>query len=189
MNQKETKMRRLKEDADLFYKLWLPLLSYVNQKNKIYRESQLLLKPNALDHQKLKIIADKLWEDVSVIDEYLVKIKDALPEEHRLIIRSWKRRVSGEFILERHLKKGSMFIYIENNEVYQVSGITSSWDEMFGYRPLPVIMKATLIPFKDVIISDGLVMPYDILVGPHISAEMKRTYLDAKNLGVIHKRL
>ena len=178
-----------KEDAALYYKLWLPLIEYVNHKNKIYGGTQIYTKSNYLDPQKVKKIADRLWEDVSVIDEYLSEHKDDLPEDHKMIISSWKRRIRGEFILERHLKKGSMLILLDNDEVYQVSGITSSWEEMFGYRPLPVILKATLMPFKEVIISDGLVIPYDIIIGNNIAGGVKKTYLEAKNQGRIHKSL
>ena len=177
------------EDAALYYKLWLPLIDYVNHKNKIFSDIKVDTKSNNLDPHKVKKIADKLWDDVSVIDDYLSKHKDTLPEEHKMIISSWKRRISGEFIIERHLKKGSMFIFLDNDEVYKVSGITTSWKDMFGYRPLPVILKATLMSFKEVIISDGLVIPYDIVVGHNIAEGIKKTYLEAKKLGLIHMSL
>ena len=66
-------------------------------------------------------------------------------------------------MMERHLKKGTIFISLEDEEVYQVSGIISSWEEMFFGAPMPLMLEATFMPFRDVIISDGLVMPYNIL--------------------------
>ena len=69
-------------------------------------------------------------------------------------------------------KQGTIFISLENEEVYQVSGIISSWEEMFYGAPMPLIIEATFMPFRDVIISDGLVMPYNIFVG----GGMKRMY-------------
>lgn len=38
-------------------------------------------------------------------------------------------------MLERHLKKGSVFISTDTQEVYMVSGIITSWEEMFFYKP------------------------------------------------------
>lgn len=61
--------------------------------------------------------------------------------------------------MERHLKKGSMLISMEDEKVYQVVGIISSLKEMFLYAPMPLMIEATLMPFKDVIITDGLIMP------------------------------
>ena len=78
----------------------------------------------AVDLHAAKEIADRLWGNTELIDEYLAEEK--LPEEHKNIILGWKKRISGKFIVERHLKKGTIFIQAENNEVYLVSGIISS---------------------------------------------------------------
>lgn len=70
------------------------------------------------------------------------------------IISEWKKAVTDGFIVERHLKKGSILISTQN-EVYQVCGITLSFEEISN-MPLPVLLKTTLISFKGVIIYDGL---------------------------------
>ena len=132
--------------------------------------------------------ADKLWSDVTIIDDYLKENAD-LSDENREIIRSWKRRIQGKFMMERHLKKGTIFISMENKEVYQASGIISSWEEMFYGAPMPLIIEATFMPFRDVIISDGLVMPYNILVGGGMKRMFKDVYLAAKKSGQIHQSL
>ena len=162
------------EDGQLFYKLWLPLLDFVNQKYRINRKMKNIAMAKSLNPVDVKEVANKLWSDVTIIDDYL-KEKEELPEEHKEIIRSWKRRIQGKFVVERHLKKGTIFISLENEEVYQVSGIISSWEEMFYGAPMPLIIEATFMPFRDVIISDGLVMPYNILV----VGGMKRMFRDA----------
>ena len=93
------------------------------------------------------------------------------------------------FLMERHLKKGTIFISLENEEVYQVSGIVSSWEEMFYGAPMPLMLEATFMPFRDVIISDGLVMPYNILVGGGMKRMVKDVYMAAKKNGRIHRTL
>ena len=92
-------------------------------------------------------------------------------------------------MMERHLKKGTIFISLENEEVYQASGIISSWEEMFYGAPMPLIIEATFMPFRDVIISDGLVMPYNILVGSGMKKMFKDIYMAAKKDGRIHRSL
>lgn len=176
------------EDAALFYKLWLPLLDYVNRKYKVNKKLRRMAEAKSLDPEEVKKVADRLWDNVEVIDDYLSE-QTEMPEEHKKIISGWKRCVRGRFIMERHLKKGTIFISMENEEVYQVSGIVSSWEEMFCGAPLPIILEAAMIPFQDVIISDGLVMPYNIIIGRTMAGELKDVYLNAKKAGKIHRTL
>lgn len=182
-------MRLSEEDSKLFYKLWLPLLDYVNKKYGVNENLPEMASAGGLNPVEVKEVANKLWDDVSVIDEYLSEQTDGMPEEHRMIIKGWKRKVQGRFILERHLKKGSIFIFTEDNSVYLVSGIVSSWQEMFPYAHLPMMLDATLIPFKDVIISDGLVVPYRIVIGGNMARSFKEIYMENKSNGLVHKTL
>ena len=132
-----------------------------------------------MNPKEVKEIANVLWENVILIDRYLEERGENLPEDHKEIIVGWKRRVQGNFIMERHLKKGTVFIS-EDEKVYQVSGIISSWEEMFFGVSLPLFMKATFIPFRDVIISDGLVIPYNITIGTNMKKQFRDVYMNAK---------
>ena len=80
-----------------------------------------------------------LWADDDLIDEYLNYIEDITDHDRELIL-SWKCCITGRFVLERILKNGAILISAEDGEVYQVSGIISTWDEMFGYARLPLII-------------------------------------------------
>lgn len=175
------------EDAKLFYDLWFPLLNYVNEKYSIAPELGKMTGSSSVDPQEVFSIADFLWNRPKLIEDYLAA--HALPEEHYDIVSSWKRRIRERFILERNLKKGSIFISVKNSHVYRVLGIYSSWEEMFGGCPLPIMMKATLIPFRDVIISDGLVLPFRVMFGSGMRADFKDCYMEAKKKGKIHSSL
>ena len=177
-----------REDGQLYYKLWLPMLDFVNRKYRINRKLKSIVTAKELDPADVKKIANKLWSDVTIIDDYLNENSD-LTDDHREIIRSWKRRIQGKFMMERHLKKGTIFISLEDEEVYQVSGIISSWEEMFFGAPMPLMLEATFMPFRDVIISDGLVMPYNILVGGGMKRMFNDVYMTAKKSGRIHQSL
>lgn len=91
-------------------------------------------------------------------------------------------------LMERHLKKGTVFIS-EDEKVYQVSGIISSWEEMFFGVSLPLFMKATFIPFRDVIISDGLVIPYNITIGTNMKKQFRDVYMKAKKTDSVIRSL
>ena len=181
-------MTLTQEDGQLYYKLWLPLLDFVNRKYHVNRKLKSIAVAKELDPAEVKKVANKLWSDVAIIDDYLKENAD-LPEEHKEIVRSWKRRIQGKFMMERHLKKGTIFVSLENEEVYQVIGIISSWEEMFYGAPMPLMVEATFMPFRDVIISDGLVMPYNILVGSGMKRMFKDVYMSAKKSDQIHQSL
>lgn len=177
------------KDGQLFYKLWMPLLDYVNKKYKINKKLKNMPGAKVLDPQEVKEIANVLWENTDIIDQYLAELGNLMPDEHREIIASWKNCISGTFAMERHLKKGTIFISLEDEKVYQVQGIISSWEEMFPYAPLPIVMQATFIPFRDVIISDGLVMEYPIRIGGNMAKQFKDIYMREKKNGTIIRTL
>ncbi len=133
------------------------------------------------------MVADFLWSHPAVIDGYLTSAE--LPPDHREIIASWSRFVSGEFILERNLKRGSVFISSEDEQVYLVSGIFSSWEEMIPQADLPILLRATLIPFKDRIIYDSIVTSSNVIIGRGYAEIFKDIYLSAKQAKSIHTSL
>ena len=181
-------MRLSENDGKRFYDLWLPLLDYVNEKRGVNSNLRDIQLSDYLDPNEVKEVSDVLWSDVSLIDEYL-QGAEGIESKDRKLIESWKGCVSGRFILERILKKGAILIAAEDEKVYQVSGIISTWEEMFGYARLPLMIQATLIPFEDVIISDGLIQTYNVIIGGNMAKTFKDTYMTAKKSGLIHRQL
>ena len=135
----------------------------------------------------LKTTANALWEDTGILDEYIRAVSEqrGLSEEDRLVLESWKHPVSATFVLERHLSKGSIFIDPETGKVYLVKGLTQTWSEMLPWAKPPVVLEATLIPFCGCIISDGLVAPLRVSLGPGYRESFKQLYLEAKQKGRI----
>lgn len=175
-------------DAKLFYELWFPLLDYVNDKRHVNKKIGKIHGAKHSDPGQVKEIANVLWNNTSDIDEYLRFRNGDLSDDHKSIIAAWKKAITDKFFLERHLKKGSIFID-HNDTVYQVKGIITSWEEMFCFRPLPVLLSTTLIPFRDVIISDGLVIETPVVFGKNYTSELKDVYMSAKKNGAIIRSL
>ena len=77
--------------------------------------------------------------------------------------------------------------YGNHDSVFLVCGLNSSIEEMFpsDYFPLPIIVKATLLPFKGRIITDGLVQRYNIFSGGGVKKMLRETYSEAKRNGRI----
>lgn len=175
------------EDVNLFFKLWLPLLRYGSEAFDLHVGH--LLKPSGnFDFAAANEVAEAIWSDVSVIDDYL-SLRNDLTEAERDIILGWKRAVHGDFAVERHLRGGSIFISLEDNRVYLVKGLASTWQELCEGRPMPVIMTVTLLPFKGIIITDGLFRVSNVTVGPNYRQGFKDTYMAAKQAGTIIKAM
>ena len=180
-------MKLSMEDVQLFYQLFFSILDYVNHKHHVCKELPRIAQDEQLNPEYVMKVADYLWEHTEIIDKYLKKTD--LPAEHQAILSSWKNRVRDHFVLERNLKKGSVFISFFTQKVYLVSGITSGWEEILAGCSLPVLMDATLIPFKDVIITDGLVNVFPVLLGSGCRSEFKEIYMNAKKQGIIYNTL
>ena len=176
------------EDGKLFFKCWFPLLNYVNKQRKVVPELHTIGASASLDLMAVKAVANTIWAETGLIDSYLEEHKEICDAERELI-SGWKRCVSGRFVLERILKKGAIFISLEDKKVYRVLGITSSWEQMFGRACLPLLMDATLIPFGDGIISDGLFRTSAIAFGRNMTDDFKDIYMEAKKTGSIHTNL
>ena len=58
------------EDGQLYYKLWLPLLDFVNKKYRSSRKMKSIATAKSLNPADVKEVANKLWSDVTIIDDY-----------------------------------------------------------------------------------------------------------------------
>ena len=175
------------EESSNFFRLFLPLLQAVNYNYEISDTLEEQLRAGRPSMRDLKEVAAALWEDTGILDEYIKAVSEqcGLPEEDRLVLESWKHPVSATFVLERHLSKGSIFINPETGKVYLVKGLTQKWSEMFPWAKPPIVLDATLIPFCGYIISDGLVAPLRVSLGPGYRESFKQLYLEAKQSGEI----
>jgi hypothetical protein len=170
------------ENAKLFYKIWLGLLSYVNEKYSVKPEIGEMKSPAGLDVNKVVAIRNKLWEHKEIIDEYIEKNADILIEREINILKSWEsHNIGGEFILLKYLKKYSVFLTTdENPKLYGVVGITNSIDEIFPLLRLPLYVEAVFLQFEDKIIYDGFIIPYIVSFGSGYVRSFNDTYREVK---------
>jgi hypothetical protein len=168
-------------EAKNFYHIWLGLLEFTNQKHNIAPELKKLRGAKELNPQQLLPIKNKLWEDESIIDEYLKQNENILDTAERETIMSWKRRVSGRFIIMKHLKNYTVFMHAEEGgQLYGVTGISNPIEDMFPSASLPLYADATLIPFAGKIVYDSLMVPYHIHFGPGIRKNLNNDYRNLK---------
>jgi hypothetical protein len=176
-------MKLSNTDATLFFDLMFPLQFYVNQKKKIVPDVKSLEDYIELDLQDQAAVRNALWEEPSLIAQYIAENPNNLTKEHLTLVESWQARVMDRFILERLLKKHAIFIAGE--KVYAVLALHNSFDEMIPKQALPVYIETVLLPFREVIIYDGLIRGGNIMIGPNMAYDFKETYMAAKRNGKI----
>jgi hypothetical protein len=81
--------------------------------------------------------------------------------------------VSGTFAVVEHTPSGSIFLYeTEDGSLcaYRAVGLSDPIPKLLAERPLPLLLQTTLLPFKDIIIYNGVVVGLDPRHAPHLMA-------------------
>ncbi len=181
-------MKLTNEDRSLFFRLWFPLLRYCSATYDLHVDD-LMTSSGGFVLTAAKDVADAIWSDVSIIDRYISQQPD-INDEERAIVTGWKRVIPGRFVIERHLRGGSIFISLDSdNRVYLVKGLTDSFQEMFEGQPKPILVSTSLLPFKGSIITDGLFKRSRMIIGPNYARGFKEIYMAAKREGRIEKTI
>ncbi len=175
------------EDAHLFFKLMPALQVFGNQRLNIIKnlkDTEQYKKISTADRLALR---DAVYANPEIIAAFARENPHGFSKEELEIVDGWRAYIAGDFFIERILKKYAIFIHEE--KVYGVLGLTEPLDYVLGGRPLPVYVKAVLLPFKGKIIYDGLLQTYNISFGSGISSSRATQYRAAKAQGKIIESL
>jgi len=164
------------EERKIFYSNWLKLLAFVNGKYNIVRDFKNPDNPVGLNINEINKIRNKLWENCVIIDKYIKIVK--LSDEDIKIVNSWKRFNKGKYIIIKELKKYCIFLDIDKEILYGVNGISEPFSEML--QSFPLMVETVLIPFKDKIIYDSLIVCQNIVFGPNYKKSFKEKYIEIK---------
>jgi hypothetical protein len=96
------------------------------------------------------------------------------------IVRSWQHLVHGKFYVFRQLKKYMVFLSTGEHPIaYGVLALSQPFEELVGPY-LPVLTETVLLPFKGMIVYDGLMNSYNISFGPGIRRSLNESFKEAK---------
>jgi hypothetical protein len=148
------------EGTNRFYRVWFPLLRYVNEQRHLVPALPASPGDAAVSTDDALKVRDALWGDDSLREQFIADNPANLPVPDLELVASWRYRVAGKFFIDRHLKKHTIFLS-ETTPVraYGVLGLISPLEDVVGPY-LPVLAEAVLLPFEGRIIYDSLIMPY-----------------------------
>jgi len=174
------------EDAALFYRAWGALLTWVNDRRKIVPPFARPTPGHPIDPQLATQIRDVVWAEDALRERFIAEGATDLGAAECDLIASWKHRVRGSFVIYNHLQKHSIFM---SDAVYGVRGIYTPLEVMFPY--VPMFVETVLIPFRDVIITDGLLQtpPMHMTFGGGIRRMFKGQYGAARAAAQVRTRL
>lgn len=165
------------EENELFYKLRLALLAYANQHLQIIPQAipaEQIGKQPAAQIVKLR---DALHAQPDLLERFVAENPEQFSEQELAIVASWRHHVRGDFYIMRYLKPYTVFMSAkEPSHLYGVLGLYEPLEVVTGGNPLPLLVQATLLPFRDRIIYDGLLNVHRIIFGKGIRTSLIEEY-------------
>lgn len=179
-------MKLSKEDVELFYRLYHPLLCYVNKKFKIVKGINSPEDFKRFSIKEINKLRDRLYKQPELIDSFIIENPSNFSSNELEIISSWKNFVKKTFYIFRYLKNYTVFLSADKPpKTYGVLALTTTFEEIVGSY-LPIMVEAVLLPFKDKIIYDSIFSPHRITFGAGIRSSLNDAYQEAKSrFGII----
>jgi len=165
------------EDTQLFYKLRLSLLAYANQHLKVIPQATTAEKVSKQPIEQLAKLCDALYAKPDLLERFVAENPERFSPQELTIVASWRHRVSGDFYIMRHLKPYTVFMSGRGTpHLYGVLGLYDPLEAVAGGAPLPILVQATLLPFRDRIVYDGILNFYRITFGRGIRTSLTEEY-------------
>jgi hypothetical protein len=169
------------QDVELFFKLHRALMFFVNQRFKVIPGD--VASPDefsSLSPQVRLKVRDAFLQHTDLIQSFVDENPAHLTSDELDIVRSWQHLVHGRFYVFRELKKYTVFLSTTSPAIaYGVLALSQPFEELIGPY-LPVLTQTVLLPFKGVIVYDGLMSSYNISFGPGIRRNLNQDFKEAK---------
>ena len=180
------KMQLPEEDVELFYKLYYPLLVYVNKKLRMIDGINSPEDFKKFHLEEVNRLRERLYKEPKLIDSFVNENPLNFSSSELEMISSWKNFVRGRFYIFRHLKNYTVFLDAdEPPKAYGVLALASPFEGIIGPR-LPIMVDTVLLPFNDKIIYDSILSPYPFTFGGGIRRSLNDAYQEAKaRFGII----
>lgn len=128
---------------------------------------------------------DRLLDNMDLIDSFVEENPGEFRDTDLANVVLWPHFVRGRFVMERDLAKYTVFLTGEEPpRAYGVLGLTDEFADMLPC-PMPVFVKAVLLPWQGRIVCDGLMSFYNVVLGAGIRASQRDAYRCAKAAGII----
>jgi hypothetical protein len=164
--------------AERFYRIWWPLLKFVNRELGIVPDLRMRPSDGALQVEQAMLLRNALWEDELLRERFVATNPGRLSAEDLGMVLSWSHRLAGNFFIIRYLKRHTVFLD-DTSRFFGVLGLFSPINEILGQQ-LPLFTEAVLLPFEGRIIIDGILKPRSVTFGSGIRQSLEDSYREAR---------
>lgn len=171
------------KEAHYFYKIYMSLLDYVNKKHHIIRENNLASAYHVNPSDQVEI-RNKLFEDLSIIDEFVALNPNRLNSTLLKQVKEMKNAIMMNCIIVKY-ENNYTLVMGEDETLYGVIGGVCNLDEVIPAHSLPYVCKLVLVPYKGKIVYDGVIEGANIHMGDGFCSMVA----DAIKDGQIYKSL
>ncbi|MCX7422304.1 MAG: DUF6398 domain-containing protein [Planctomycetia bacterium] len=170
------------QDVELFFRLHRTLMFFVNQRLKVISNKVATAEEfSALSPEVRVQVRDALNANLDLIESFVDENPAHFSDDELDIVRSWRDLVTGRFYVFRELTKHTVFLTTTDPAIaYGVLALSQPFEDLIGPY-LPVMTQTVLLPFKDVIVYDGLMSSYNISFGPGIRRTLNEDFKEAKS--------
>ncbi len=169
-------------ELELFFKLHRALLFFVNQRLTVIPDTLASPEEFAVLSPGVRLkVRDALSANLDLIESFVGENPAHLSDDELDIVRSWRHLVTGRFYVFRELKKYTVFLSTTSPAIaYGVVALSQPFEELIGPY-LPVLTQTVLLPFKGMIVYDGLMSSYNVSFGPGIRRNLAEDFKTAKD--------
>jgi hypothetical protein len=169
------------QDVQLFFRLHRTLMFFVNQRLEVVPDD--LASPEAFAALPPEVrlqVRNAFLDHTDLLQSFVEENPAQLPDDELALVRSWRQLVHGKFCLFRELKKYTVFLSTDKRPIaYGVLALSQPFDEVIGPE-LPILAETVLLPFKGLIVYDGLLNAYRISFGPGLRRSLNENFKEAK---------
>jgi hypothetical protein len=125
-------------------------------------------------------VRDAFLKHTGLLQAFVEENPARLSDDELDTVRTWQHFIHGKFYVFRQLKKYMVFLSTDKQPIaYGVLALSQPFDELVGPY-LPVLTETVLLPFKGLIVYDGLMTSYRISFGPGIRRSLNESFKEAK---------
>lgn len=166
-----------KQDAKLFYKIYFGLLEFTNNKYKI-KSNLKIYNRLGVNPYELKEIIEKFWDNKdAIVLEFCMSNPYKFNKEELHITNEFKKGFRDLVIIAKFEKEYTAVM--NKDKTYMIKGINDNLDNIISYKDLPQPVMTSIIPFKNVLIYDGLLMELGIKLGNDFDKVIEEEYVNS----------
>lgn len=151
---------------------------YVNKKKHLIKGVSSISDFQKIPLNRIVKLRNMVVNDSTLIDSFIKENPFEFTDNELKTVESWKEGVFDTFFIVKYEKDTAIFYHPETEKCYGVLLLNDQFEDMLGSHP-PRIVQTWLIPFNDRIIYDGLLAPYNIVVGRGMRKSLGAEYQES----------